>query len=86
MLCTEAEAYVKWCPHTRYLDREYVGDNNAVGGACNRNIGREGLAECQCYASHCMMWRWDDPKKETGYCGLAGRPYVYETEPTSDRT
>lgn len=42
--------------------------------------------EGKCVESNCMAWRWDDPKKETGYCGLAGRPYVYETDPTSDRT
>ena len=75
MLCTEAEAAGKWCPNTRTSDDE----------KCHQSINRPD-GDISCLASKCMTWRWDDPKKETGYCGLAGRPYVYETEPTSDRT
>jgi len=27
-----------------------------------------------CQVAQCMMWRWADGEKESGYCGLAGTP------------
>lgn len=29
-----------------------------------------------CLAGKCAMWRWTGSERETGYCGLAGRPEV----------
>lgn len=27
-----------------------------------------------CQGAMCMMWRWTDDARETGFCGLAGAP------------
>ncbi|EGB15260.1 hypothetical protein DND132_2055 [Pseudodesulfovibrio mercurii] len=27
-----------------------------------------------CQVTQCMMWRWVDREKGTGYCGMAGKP------------
>jgi hypothetical protein len=27
-----------------------------------------------CQVAQCMMWRWADRGKGTGYCGMAGKP------------
>jgi hypothetical protein len=67
---TEDEAKQKWCPMYRQPD--------------NRGT----FPIIKCIASACMMWRWEIKPgtiaqndeglnyspKESGYCGLGGRP------------
>ena len=31
-------------------------------------------AASYCLADKCAMWRWEDSRREVGYCGLAGKP------------
>lgn len=27
-----------------------------------------------CMGSQCMMWRWGDNDRQSGYCGVSGKP------------
>jgi len=68
MTLTEAEAKEKLCPY-RHLRRELSDREQATDFDA-------------CYASDCMVWRWQETQEEwaknpagrPGYCGLAGRP------------
>ena len=72
---TEDEAKTRWCPFARLNDG--AGNYNRCGPAAN----------LECIGSACMTWRWSayvtrstneattkEPKIDSGYCGLAGRP------------
>ena len=75
MILTEEEAKTKWCPQRRDPWFDY-SNGEKVYVSCNDP------SECKCFASGCMMWRWEvtnpnyeGPEKyhDKGYCGLAGR-------------
>ena len=36
--------------------------------------GPVNIAFANCEAANCMHWRWANPLRERGYCGLAGKP------------
>lgn len=51
MVCTEQEAFKKWCPHARM----YSGENGVV---CNRNHFTSIPQYTTCLGSRCMNWVW----------------------------
>ena len=64
---SEDEAKEKWCPFSRVWSYE--------GGSFNRDLdGSEAVANC--IGSRCMAWRWEDNRRERGFCGMAGKPVV----------
>jgi hypothetical protein len=67
---TEQRARELWCPMARYAQEDTV--------SANRRQGKQGYVNnpesCRCLASECAMARWDNEKRKTGYCGLAGAP------------
>ena len=85
-MMTEDEARKKWCPAARVVaegrTQRSPPHNRAVVGDKVINLPRG----CDCIASDCMWWRWDDPanlhegfddpEKRTGYCGIAAQAGV----------
>lgn len=73
-MMTEVEAKKRWCPFVRFLT---YGDGDSM---CAINRGGDPVVRdaCNCIASACMAWRWQDRtdgvENPKGYCGLAGRP------------
>ena len=79
---TEDDAKTKWCPHSR------VGINAKEGVfgrwhnfTANRFAGEEVKGHCNCLASKCMCWKWDNEAEyfnsegdtqAQGHCGLTG--------------
>jgi hypothetical protein len=65
---TEVEAKERWCP----MVRKYFSKNDdfPAEGPCNMY---EGERVGECCASDCMMWRWDNSERDTGFCGLGGK-------------
>lgn len=51
---TEKEAREKWCPHARLISIGRDGDESSG----NRYEQDSPLTNC--YASDCMMWRWNE--------------------------
>ena len=84
--CTESEAKKRWCPESRVLASDSVG--NVTGDApCGYNRGMSTpnliVGGSTCMASQCMAWRWTKAEKQDpvtghysrlGYCGKAGKP------------
>jgi hypothetical protein len=64
---TENEAKMKWCPFVRFTPPSEKSDweNNRPGGHMNG---------AYCIASQCMAWHFKTVAKDSGYCGLAGKP------------
>lgn len=44
-----------------------IVDNSAISSTSSS------YKNAHCKGDVCMMWRWFDPQKSGGYCGLAGR-------------
>lgn len=66
MICTETEAREKWCPHVRMMPHEDWRPMNRDPDLT--------FDQCQCIASRCMMWVWDDnliDPTRVGSCGLS---------------
>ncbi len=88
MILSEKDAMLRWCPQAISLFREYNGSNGHAIAGVNRDTPQGNIPAC--IASHCLFWRWAEPKKirdidlvtsdveetapRTGYCGIAGRP------------
>lgn len=65
----EATARTKWCPMVRIV----IGANDSrwQGNAItNRNETLDSHWDCNCYASSCAMWVWDED--EHGVCKQSG--------------
>jgi len=59
----ESDAKTKWCPMIQ------VSVVPEAETETNRGW-RRGL-DYDCIGSECMMWRWKDAERVSGYCGLA---------------
>lgn len=77
---TENESRKKWCPMSRVILGEYVGEDvifkniasynrAAMVNSSNTVIPNAGL----CLASDCACWDWDDDEHYSGHCGLTRR-------------
>lgn len=89
MILSEEQARQRWCPHARVIGIAKDGGNlGRIVTGYNRDHPDGNIPAC--IASHCMAWRWYEPKTlrdidlvtsdvvasapRTGYCGLSGIP------------
>lgn len=71
---TPQQARSMWCPFAR--SPVVVPDNRGetAGAVAANRVMEDGSPDRDtlCIGPACMMWRWHT--KNTGYCGLAGKP------------
>jgi hypothetical protein len=60
---TEDEAKTKWCPFVRHSDDSGGSFNRGMFPGDATNKGRTNDCwQCNCIASQCMAWRWDQTR------------------------
>jgi hypothetical protein len=89
VLLSEEEARQRWCPHARAMGyARDAGNITKLVAGYNRDHPDGNIPAC--IASHCMAWRWSEPKTlkdidlvtsdvvasppRLGFCGLSGIP------------
>jgi len=95
MFVTEEQARMtKWCPMVRVRWKGSIGPGNRVNPGQRKRFINHVLRTLfprlhwhfrlkfyRCWASSCMMWRWEGKGSPRGYCGLAGNPLALEFTP-----